>query len=41
MAGREFETAEEADDWLGYALEQENQHIDKPDMVSIRFGLVN
>ena len=42
MAGREFDSAEEADDWLTYAIVQKNQVIEKEsDLVSIRFGLVN
>ena len=42
MAEREFETAEEADEWLSYTLKQKNQHIEKLScLVSMRFGLVN
>ncbi|XP_065839200.1 inversin-B-like isoform X2 [Oscarella lobularis] len=29
VAEREFETAEEADEWLSYTLKQKNQHIEK------------
>ncbi|XP_065838506.1 death-associated protein kinase 1-like [Oscarella lobularis] len=29
LAGREFETAKEADDWLRFAVEQKNQSIEK------------
>ncbi|XP_065845817.1 uncharacterized protein [Oscarella lobularis] len=28
VAGREFDSAEEADDWLSYAIVQKNQHIE-------------
>ena len=42
MAGREFDSAEEADDWLSYAIMQKNQDIQMMTFgVSIRFGLVN
>ena len=29
MAGREFDSSEEADDWLTYAIVQKNQDIEK------------
>ena len=29
VSGREFGSAEEADDWLGYAIVQKNQDIEK------------
>ena len=42
MAGREFDSAEEADNWLSYAIVQKNEDIEEEsDVVLIRFGLVN
>ena len=41
MAGREFETAQEADEWLSYALVQKEQDIEMESRVQTCFGLVN
>ena len=38
IAGKEFETAEEAEEWLCYVVSLEgHESIDQPDEVSIRF----
>ncbi|XP_065843828.1 putative ankyrin repeat protein RF_0381 [Oscarella lobularis] len=34
VAGREFGSAEEADDWLGYAIVQKNQDVEKESFLS-------
>ena len=41
MAGREFESAEEADEWLGYLVSQKNKNLDESSRVSMHFELVN
>ena len=40
MAGREFESAEEADEWLTYLAVERNQNIDEPSLVSINAFLI-
>ena len=37
VAGREFETADEADEWLSYLVVDRNENIDKPGKVQYQY----
>ena len=39
VAGREFKTAEDADDWLSYLVVDRNENIDKPEKVQYQYFL--
>ena len=37
VAGREFETADEADEWLSYLVFDKNENLDKPGKVQYQY----